>query len=185
MESYISIAYLNDFVFCPRSIYYHHLYQSFHDLHYKSNFQIQGDISHTNINEQKYSSKKDILQAIYVYCEEYKLCGRIDIFDKKTKTLIERKHSVTKIYDGYVFQLYAQYFAMIEMGYEVEKLKVYDLSKNQSHFIKLPTDDPLMKNKFIDTVNKLRNYNLYIDNQTINEKKCLKCIYNRLCDKIC
>ena len=55
-----------------------------------------------------------------------------------TKTLIERKKKITTIYDGYVFQLYAQYYCLIEMGYLVEKIQFYSFDSNKTYPIKLP-----------------------------------------------
>lgn len=40
-----------------------------------------------------------------------------------------------------MMQLYAQYFSMIEMGYEVKKLKFYSMEDNKMYPIKLPYDD--------------------------------------------
>ena len=44
--------------------------------------------------------------ALDVYSDEYKIVGKIDLYDEISKTLIERKKFVKKIYDGYIFQLY-------------------------------------------------------------------------------
>ena len=68
-----------------------------------------------------------MLQGIGIYCEKYNLVGKIDVFDTKSGILTERKKKVTKIYDGYVFQIYAQYFSLIEMGYKVVKLHLYSM----------------------------------------------------------
>jgi hypothetical protein len=52
------------------------------------------------------------LQGLDVYSEEYGICGKIDIFDKKTGELIERKSLIKrendkeKIYLGYKLQLW-------------------------------------------------------------------------------
>ena len=59
-----------------------------------------------------------------MYCEKYRLLGKIDIYDGKKKILRERKRQIKQVYDGYIFQLYGQYFSLIEMGYEVDKKKI-------------------------------------------------------------
>ena len=38
------------------------------------------------------------------------------------------------------YQLYAQYFCLREMGYEVEKLKLYSLDDNKVYEIPLPNE---------------------------------------------
>lgn len=47
------------------------------------------------------------------------------LLDLKNKELVERKYSVTKIYDGFRYQVYAQYFALQEMGDDVKSIKIY------------------------------------------------------------
>lgn len=56
-----------------------------------------------------YSTQKGMLQGISVYCEKYNLVGKIDVFDKKTGILTERKKKIKTVYDGYIYQIYAQY----------------------------------------------------------------------------
>lgn len=41
------------------------------------------------------------------------------------------------------YQLYAQYFCLTEMGYEVEKLKLYSLDDNKVYEIPLPNEDEI------------------------------------------
>gem|GEM_PF-2376169 len=40
MESYIKLSTLNDFIFCPKSIYYHTLYDSYEKKLYQDEAQI-------------------------------------------------------------------------------------------------------------------------------------------------
>lgn len=70
--------------------------------------------------------------AIDVYSEKYGVIGKIDMYDENKKLLVERKKHVNKIYDGYVFQLYAQYFAMLEMGYTISSLEIRSLDDNKN-----------------------------------------------------
>lgn len=71
-----------------------------------------------------YSTKVSMLQGISIYSEKYNIIGKIDIFDSEKGILTERKKKVKTIYDGYIFQLYAQYFSLREMGYVVPNLIV-------------------------------------------------------------
>ena len=50
-----------------------------------------------------------MLQGISVYCEKYNLVGKIDVFDEKTGILTECKKKIKTVYDGYIYQIYAQY----------------------------------------------------------------------------
>ena len=181
MEPYIQISFLNDFVFCPRSIYFHQVYSSFNQEVYHSDIQVKGRIAHLNIDQKKYSTRKEILQGLPVYSEKYLLCGRVDIFNQKTEVLTERKKKVQKIYDGFIFQIYAQYYCLIEMGYNVKKLFIYSLDKNKNYSIPLPKDNPQMDLRFKNLIKQIYEFQL-TDNFKPNVKKCKKCIYNNLCD---
>jgi CRISPR-associated exonuclease Cas4 len=130
MEDLILISNLNDFIFCPVSIYFHKLYGNQDNLTYQSQYQINGTKAHEKVDNKKYSTRKSVKMALDVYSDEYKIVGKIDLYDEISKTLIERKKFVKKIYDGYIFQLYAQYYAMTEMGYEINHLEVRSLDES-------------------------------------------------------
>ena len=132
MEDLILISNLNDFIFCPVSIYFHKLYGNQDNLTYQSQYQINGTKAHEKVDNKKYSTRKSVKMALDVYSDEYKIVGKIDLYDEISKTLIERKKFVKKIYDGYIFQLYAQYYAMTEMGYEINHLEVRSLDDNKN-----------------------------------------------------
>lgn len=127
MESYITLSFLNDFIFCPRSIYFHQLYGNFHDALYKQTPQYKGNAAHETIDRQSYSTSEFILQGREVYCSQFNICGKIDVFDVKKGRLTERKREIKTIYDGYIFQVYAQCFGLREMGYEVNEIVIHDL----------------------------------------------------------
>lgn len=158
MESYIQISKINDFIFCPYSLYYHSIYENFSEKTYHSSPQTKGKIKHENIDEGRYSTAKKFLQGTSVYCEKYGLCGKIDVYDQENKFLIERKNKVVKIYDGYRYQLYAQYFCLKEMGYEVEKMFIHSLSDNKRYEIGLPAGSEL--EKFEKTINEIKNFDI-------------------------
>jgi len=180
MESYLCITQLNDFVFCPRSIYFHNIYQeNFSTDTYHKTWQKKGLAAHKAVDEDQYSSRKDVLQGITVYSEKYQLLGKIDTLDLKTKELVERKYSVTKIYDGFRYQVYAQYFALLEMGYDVKSIKIYSKKSNKNYPIRLPNDEDIRE--FENLITQIRAFSL--DAPFIqNEEKCKNCIYNHLCD---
>ena len=182
MENYIPISFLNDFIFCPRSIYFHQLYADKSTKLYHTTDQTDGLMSHLSIDAQTYSTSKHILQGIYIYSATYMLCGKIDTYDGAKKLLVERKKRIKVIYDGYIFQLYAQYHAMTEMGYEITKMHLYSMDDNKSFPIELPEDNPDMQLKFEKTIAELRSFDLNAPFSP-NVEKCRRCIYQHLCDK--
>ena len=182
MENYIPISYINDFIFCPRSIYNHQMYHNRAELIYQGEVQTEGKDAHQKIDAKKYSDRKNILQNYEVFSNQYKLFGKIDTFDTRKGLLTERKNNIKTIYDGFVFQLYAQYFGLIEMGYQVSNMQLYDFSKNKTYPIPLPINDLIMLEKFEATIEKLNSFSLLNKNFEPNKFKCEKCIYNLLCD---
>jgi len=181
MEQPILITWLNDYVFCPVSIYFHNLYGEKDRVSFQETSQINGTAAHSKIDNGSYSTKADVLSGISVYCEEYGLVGKIDIFDKSKGILCERKKKIKVIYDGYVFQLFGQYFALVEMGYTVKKLVLHSLEDNKSYPIKLPEDDLEMLEKFRGIINEIKNIDIMSFKQS-NREKCSRCIYEPLCD---
>ncbi|MGI6589802.1 MAG: type V CRISPR-associated protein Cas4 [Candidatus Iainarchaeum sp.] len=180
MEENISISNLNDFIFCPRSIYFQNLYKKYDKHLYHNKVQTSGKNAHKSIDSKNYSSKKSILQGIDVYSEELGLIGKIDLFDQESKTLIERKNKIKRIYDGYYLQLYAQYYCLIEMGFEVNNLKFYSISDNKSYPVKIPEINE--KNYLKHIIHKMRTFDLTNKDFKQNRNKCEKCIYRELCD---
>lgn len=182
MEQPISISHLNDYIFCPVSIYFHGLYGDYSRMLMQNTDQRNGSFVHEKIDFGGYSSKKDILTGISVYSERFNLIGKIDCYDRSKKELIERKKQIKVIYDGYVFQLYGQYFALTEMGYPVKKLFLYSYDQNKKYSVKLPQEDIAMYEKFKDTVASVQAFSVENFKQT-NREKCLHCIYEPLCDR--
>ena len=180
MEDYIKISNLNDFIFCPRSIYFHNLYSDFDESTFHSSDQEEGRNAHETINENKYSSKKSFLQSIEVYSEELEVAGKIDLLDVDEKKLIERKKHLKKLYYGHYLQIFAQYFCLIEMGYEVKSLCFRSLSDNKVFEVNLPTKED--KEKLKKVILEMKNFDLEDPNFSQNPNKCKKCIYRHLCD---
>jgi len=179
MEQNIIISNLNDFIFCPRSIYFHNVYSSFDESHYYTTFQSEGRNAHKSIDTKKYSSRKSYLQGIDVFSETLGIYGKIDLFDKKNGILIERKNKIKKIYEGYLLQVYAQYFCLVEMGYKVKKIFFHSLLDNKRYEVKLPTEED--RKKLIKIISKMRSFSLE-DDFSQNQNKCKMCIYRKLCD---
>lgn len=142
--------------------------------------QTQGKAAHTAIDEKTYSSRKDEITSLSVYSNELGIIGKIDLYKGKEKLLIERKYQLKTIYQGQLYQLWAQYFCMKEMGYEIEKLAFYAISTNTSYPIAIPTEENktelrsfILRFKHFDPAQALQ----------VNINKCIHCIYCNLCDK--
>jgi CRISPR-associated exonuclease Cas4 len=58
MEAYLKITYLNDFIFCPLSIYFHELYGSLSERLYYDDAQLDGKAAHAAVDEGRYSTHK-------------------------------------------------------------------------------------------------------------------------------
>ncbi len=96
MDDIIIISNLNDFIFCPASIYFHKLYGSQDNLTYQSSYQINGSKAHESVDNRSYSTKKSIITALDVYSDKYKLSGKIDIYDMEKQLLVERKNILVR-----------------------------------------------------------------------------------------
>ena len=181
-EDLIRLSQLNDFIFCPASIYFHNLYGGQEKYLYQTTSQVNGSNAHKAIDESHYSTKACVITALDVYCEKYGITGKIDILDTEKKLLTERKKQIKTIYDGYIFQLYGQYFALKEMGYEVAHLRLYSLDDNKIYPIALPEEDEIMFDKFETLIENMHAFDIDSFEQ-INVSKCENCIYEPACDR--
>lgn len=182
MEEPIPATCLNDFVFCPASIYFHRFYDGMDNMAFQRKDQINGTVAHHAIDNNRYSTSRDVITSLESYSEKFNLICKIDSFNARTGTLVERKKRVKQIYDGYIFQMYAQYFCMIENGYNVEKLQIYSMDDNKTYKIRLPNDDPEMFAKFKNVIEQIMYFDLESFVQT-NAEKCRHCIYEPACDR--
>lgn len=180
MDEYIFISTLNDFIFCPYSIYLHNVYMESDEGIYHATPQIKGRIAHKATDNKTYSTRKSDVMSIPVCSESLHLIGNIDLYKADKKTLIERKYSIRQIFRGQLYQLWAQYFCMCEMGYEVEKIAFYETSTNKMIPIALPEDKERMELEIF--IRKFREF-IPGDSFPINPNKCIHCIYCNLCDK--
>lgn len=157
MEDYIHISKLNDFVFCPYSIYLQEVYMDTDEGQYKAAPQIQGKVAHLSIDKKTASNRSDDVFSLPVYSEEYGLMGKIDVYKRKEKKLIERKYQLKQIYQGQIYQLWAQMLCLTEMGEEVESLAFYETSTNKMIPVEMPTEEDLQR--FKDFLHSFRTYN--------------------------
>lgn len=179
MEQYIQISTINDFLYSPQSLYLHSIYQSFHIDIYHSQYQTNGKGHHKTLDEKTYSGAQRYIQAIPVYSEEYHIIGKIDLYDIKTQTLIERKAKIKNIYSGHKYQLYAQMFCLQEMGYIVKKLKVHSIEDNKRYTIDLPTPEDIVS--FRNLIRDIFLYNPLESDITLdNRAKTEASIYKEL-----
>lgn len=179
MESLIQISKINDFLFCPRSLYFHSVYESFSDATYHASPQVRGKLNHKTIDTGEYGSDRRYLQGEEVYSEHYGLVGKIDLYDKENKILIERKSKITAAHQGYRFQLYAQYFALTEAGFPVERLIIRSLSDNRRYEVPIPEGEELLA--FEATVERMKAFDIVEAPLETNLSKCGGCIYRPLC----
>ena len=175
-EGLIRMSWLNDYLFCPMSIYWHGFYEGLDRMVYQSEDQILGTQAHRTIDERRYSTSKDVWQGRYVYSGKLGLVGKIDVYNRRSGVLTERKRKVSKVYDGYVFQLYAQFYALEEMGCEVRALRLHSLADNRNHPIPLPRDAP-----FHRLIGELRSFDPG-KTRPAGPTKCARCIYSPLCE---
>ena len=180
MDDFIPLSMLNDYIFCPYSIYIHNVYANTDEEVYHALPQIRGRQAHHSI-DRKIPKGKGIITSLPVFSEELRIQGIIDEFQMENKLLIERKYQLTKIYKGQLYQIWGEYFCMTEMGYIVENLAFYENAHNRMIPIPLPQDKE--KEEMRQLLIEIRNFD--IERLTlINENKCKHCIYCRLCDKI-
>lgn len=156
MDSFIPISAINDFLFCPKSLYLHSVYSSFETKVYHDTPQTVGTIAHENIENGTYTTAKHILQGLSVSSEKLGVKGKIDLYDSKNYWLIERKYRVKQIYLGFKYQLYAQMYCLIEAGYPVEKLFIQSLSDNRRYEIPLPIGEE--KEAFEKVIEQMKSF---------------------------
>lgn len=181
MNDYITISTLNDFIFCPYSIYLHNVYMETDETMFHAAPQTRGKFAHETIDRKTASNCADDILALPVYSEEYGLMGKIDVYKRKSRKLIERKFQLKQVFQGQIYQLWGQMFCLKEMGYEVEELAFYEISTNKMIPVKIPDEEDIqMFRRFIE---KFRAYDPANTSIAINPNKCSHCIYCNLCDK--
>ena len=147
---------------------------------YKAEPQIRGKNAHETIDNKKAQSRKNEMHALPVISDELGIMGVIDIYRVNEKSLIERKYQLKQIFRGHLYQIWAQYYCMIEMGYEVKSISFYEISRNKTIGISLPGDEN--KAELSTLIRQYKSFDPSSAFQT-NPRKCSHCIYCNLCDK--
>ena len=174
-EDYISISTLNDFIFCPYSIYLHNVYMESDEGLYHATPQTRGRNAHETIDTKKTSNRAGDLQSLPILSEKYKLMGKIDLYRGKDKKLIERKYQLKNIYQGQIYQLWAQYLCMTEMGYDIKEIAFYEIRTNKMIPVAIPSAEQLVQFQSF-----LKSYQTYNPEQPIpvNIEMQMWCIYS-------
>lgn len=179
MFSQIPITTINDFVFCPRSVYFHYEgYEGLNDGQYKGAAQRNGTLRHSASDEGRYSSRKRFLQGMDISSEKYGLVGKIDIYDAQTKTLIERKARVKHIFPGYRWQVMAQTVCLEEMGFAVDRAIIHSLEDNKKYPQEFSVGD---WKEFLGVLKQMQNFDIAETKPIAEMQKCAMCIYRTLC----
>ncbi len=179
METFLPISYLNDFVFCPYSIYLHQVFDNNKEVVYTAKPQQRGKTAHQIIDTQN-KPKNNILKGAYVLSNKLGVYGKIDTLYTKKQKLVESKFQIKTIYRGYLYQLWAQYFALTEMGFSIKELNFFSMRERQTIPIKIPGQvefDELRAH-----IKKIARFN-FESEINVNPVKCQHCIYAALCDK--
>lgn len=172
MEIYIQISKINDFTYCPASLYLHGIYEKFSEKTFHSKPQVVGKINHEAIDKKTYSTAARFVIGIDVYSHKYNIMGKIDIYDKKTETLIERKTKIKRIFDGYRYQIYAQYFCLMEMGHPVRKLILRSIKDNKKYELPIPAEKETKE--FEDVLSAIWTF----DSKSLLSHRCPKCEFS-------
>ncbi len=98
---------------------------------YKAMPQTQGKVAHQTTDRKTSSNRSDDILSLPVYSEEYGLMGKIDLYRRKEKKLIELKYKLKQIFQGQIYQLWAQMLCLKEMGEDVEAPAFYETSTNK------------------------------------------------------
>lgn len=180
MDDWIAISNLNDFVFCPYSIYLHNIYYDTDVGEYQALPQTQGKLAHSVVDAASEKSHGADRFGIAVSSERFHIYGKIDVFRACDKTLIERKYQLKKIFRGQIYQLWAQYYCMTEMGYDVQRLAFYEISTKKTISLDIPSAQDL--DEFMSLLDSFREFDP-CSGFTIIHSKCEHCIYSNMCDK--
>lgn len=183
METFLPITYLNDFVFCPYSIYLHQVFDNNAEDLYSASPQQRGRIAHSDIDEFDVPTKPDeekTLKGIYVISMKLGIYGKIDTYYTEEKKLVESKYQIQTLYRGYYYQLWSQYFALTEMGHPVHSLYFYSIRDRRCFDVPIPTEKDFQELKA--HIRQIAWFNFEGFTQA-NFQKCMHCIYTSLCDK--
>lgn len=180
MYDYIQISKINDFLFCPHSLYFHSVYEGFDDVHYKANPQIAGRLAHATIETNSAPVRESLLRGMEVFSERHGIVGKIDLFDTATGEFTERKRTIKEVRDGYRFQLWAQKCCLEEMGYTVNTMTLHSLTDNKKYDVRMNDEDIA---RFNATLVHMRSFHPLRTKKAARAAQCAQCIYRELCKK--
>lgn len=142
---------------------------------YHATPQTRGRNAHETIDTKKASNRAGDLQSLPILSEKYRLMGKIDLYRGKDKKLIERKYQLKNIYQGQIYQLWAQYLCMTEMGYDVKEIAFYEIRTNKMIPVAIPSAEQLVQFQSF-----LKSYQTYNPEQPIpvNIEMQMWCIYS-------
>ena len=81
-EQPLAISQLNDFIFCPVSIFFHSL-ETEENIMVQDSFQLNGTAAHKHSDSATYSTEKGVLQGVSVYCENIIWLEKLMFLTKK------------------------------------------------------------------------------------------------------
>ncbi len=86
MDDLIPISFLNDFIFCPYSIYLHNVYMESDEDIYHAKPQTRGRNAHQKVDEKQSSSNGNLIESLSVMSLELGIYGKIDIYKQDLRT---------------------------------------------------------------------------------------------------
>ena len=179
MNDYIPLSYLNDFIFCPYSIYLHQIFDEGESATFSAAPQQRGKTAHTRIDSPKPKSKG--MRGIYVISDRLQLFGKIDVYYPDSKRLVEYKRHIKSIFKGFYYQIWAQYFCLTEMGFDVKSLELVSMVDKKKTALNLPGEAEF--EELSSHVQAIMNFDPFSFGRDVNPNKCRHCIYSSLCDK--
>lgn len=134
--------------------------------------QVRGNEMHSSIDNGRYSHRKNIWQGTPIFSEELQIQGKLDTYNSGTGDLVERKARLQHIYEGYLLQLYAEYYCLLEMGEQPKHLAFYSMLDNKKYPVELPTI--IEKQRLINVLDSMRSYT----SDMLLRHKCSHCENN-------
>lgn len=178
MDGYISFSELNDFLYCPHSLYLHSLYKNYKTQIYHDTPQTDGKAAHETIDQNTY--KRGGWQSGRWLCSpDYKIYGKCDLYNPHTGELVERKKTVRKVYGGQKMQVWAQAACLEEMGEIVSSIRIHSMTDNKSY--EIANLDANVKRSLHDLISQIQTFRLAdMSEMAIDCEKCKECIYSPL-----
>ena len=181
MDGYVSFSELNDFLFCPQSLYLHTLYKNYKSNIYHDTPQADGKAAHETIDQNTYN-RAGWETGVWLCSPSHMIYGRCDLYNPSTGELVERKRTIKKVYEGQRMQAWAQAICLMDMQRSVTSITLHSLTDNVRH--KLPIPDDLITSRVNLLVQEIQaykaNYNANVS-VSVSDTRCRRCIYAPLC----